>query len=473
MIHSVLAAPRDPVTFFSTDLLLYLLKYFSFDELIPLLSVSTSWRAIALDCPAYWSLITLGSLKEGATNLFLIRIARSLSRPISVALDFGDPGLSVSRVEVAEAAVLSALADHLYHTVQLAAYLHTVDLPRFWRTLELPAAELVYLRLHILLSGHEQASVMPAIPPALFGGHCPRLRSLAIKDLVLPSEPVRALSQVTTALVAFTINGVPMPDVFRHCPDLETIVLPGSASYNHPVYGLRSSFTNVKNCYWLSQPSAFDRRLVEAVRDVRKVSIGFAHPYEISRAVGHLTPPFVFAFTRDGDAVYDRFELSVSEYDRPSSRLRIFSKCGPFSDTPPGPGLRRAWTGALAHNVHVLDVQASSWKALMQSIGFVPGVKCLRIRLSGGDDLTALSCVTQPPDTVHTLELVSRDCLGISETIQGSAVSGILGRSVARSVTLALSNIHILDGALPKDAFKNVIFSHDHARCRFKSAQSS
>ncbi|EJD38942.1 hypothetical protein AURDEDRAFT_116294 [Auricularia subglabra TFB-10046 SS5] len=223
----------------------------------------------------------------------------------------------------------------------------------------------------------------------------------------------------------------------------------------------------MKLCAWKANWAVSDHRLLLAVRDVCTVTIQDVHPDELAVAISHLTPPFVFTFTLDSNEPEALIELTVEEHARPEPRSRTFLDDRRRWVDHRDSALIAALSVALAGKAHTLVIDASYLDTFLQRIGPIPGAQCLRIRLSEGSDLQALSSAKYPAGTVRALEILSSRCIELSDP---DAVVEIFGRAESREITLSLQNVHALSSeALLRDTFKNFTFRHDDASCHLRA----
>ncbi|EJD38568.1 hypothetical protein AURDEDRAFT_187682 [Auricularia subglabra TFB-10046 SS5] len=448
-----------------TELLLSVLRDFSFEELVPLLTVSKRWRTVALDSYPYWSFIQLKTLKPGAVSLFLTRISRTCERPValSVNLKLEDPGSSAL-----QAKVLSALRDHLNQVTWLLVYLLGSDAPALWHALDVPALQLRYLALRVdLLPASER---LPVAPASLFAAEAPLLRSVTLVDIYLPRHPVPAFAKVTTFGTLYGAVRV-VPDLFHHFPALEIVDFPNGASFEHPAFHTGRSYRKVKDCIWRSGRGVHHFPLpIAPTRHVDLVTIYNPRPEEIGAVLEHLSAPLALRYTPGIEYPDDEFELFVTEHDGPSTRCRVIVDETPFWSTSqrPDAALRGAMAAALAGRLHTLRVDAPHFGALARCMPAFAGLQRLRIDFNADADVAALTPAADfPSRAVRTLELAAPRCMLIRAPDVVAFAAGSFDPQSLRETSLLLVNIHIRGSPSTfTGVFKDAKLAHS-APCRF------
>lgn len=453
----------DPLDTLPAEVVLYLLRDFTFEELLPLLAVCSRWREAALSSPGYWSYITLESRTERAINLFLIRLLRSGDRPVRLRvhlLNVAAPLPPALRWQN----VFSALRFHLHRVSWLMISLPGADFPYLWPALLSDAPKLRELHL---FAGHTMPDgIRPVIAHNILSGNSCRLRYLVVFNVYLPASPVAAFSQVSDAQLIYDAPEI-MPNVFSHFPRLEYIHFPAFASFEDPVFHRPSSYNNIKVAFLRSGRGLNDFPLPMAgVRDLRCFSIFNPRAHEIEEMFGQLQPPLECTLRAAPRSSVEQFELYAEERTG-SERRRGFIDSYRFWSETRDPALPDAVHTGLSGRVHTLTVHAVNWAALMTCVGqpFV-GLHTLRIYLSDASDVDMVSLALPSRQHPKVVSLEADTCLALFD----GAVAGLVGRvfepQVPPQTTLSLVNVHIV-GAQTSfgDVFKDIVFEHHLNPC--------
>ncbi|EJD38590.1 hypothetical protein AURDEDRAFT_128795 [Auricularia subglabra TFB-10046 SS5] len=209
MLSPVPALRPDFTQTVPAELLIFLLRDFTFHDLLPLLAVCKRWREIALNVRSYWSFIQLKYFTSGQVNLFLTRLSRAGAKAVSLSMNIRlvDPDLLQM-----QSTILSALREHLHHVKWLLVFLRGPDAPALWRSLDVAAPMLRYLAIRV--DAVPASIALPVAPEGLFAAQAPSLRSATLGDIALPPEPLPAFSRVTKIETRYATARA-LPNIFH------------------------------------------------------------------------------------------------------------------------------------------------------------------------------------------------------------------------------------------------------------------
>ncbi|EJD38604.1 hypothetical protein AURDEDRAFT_154076 [Auricularia subglabra TFB-10046 SS5] len=465
MVPSALAGRSDPAAALPPELVLKCIWGFSFDDLRPLLAVSARWRAIALASKVYWSFIHLQWFTPGAVNLFLTRLARTGTRPVSLIIELRPPKPELVQLQDV---ILAAVRDHLHHLTWLVFLLRASDAPKLWDALAGPASELRHFDLRV-----DTGSItdpLPVIPAELFAGQAPHLHTVSMRDLALPPRPVHVFFRVTSLTLRYTVSR-PMDDVFRHFPHVTDANLPSPASFGNPAFARSALYRNIKVWSWQSGRKFHNIPFpLAAVHDIETVRVYFPLPREISGLIAHLTPPLSFTFEPNPLCPDEEFNLSVTGQSDANRPWRILIDKYRFWSPTKGPDLRHALHAALAGRANTLLISAPMWASLLQCVPPVPGLRYLRILGYKPEDLFELLPAPFLLCDLLQLELKSKaGCVTLPVLDVLMFAKGSFNAAVLLRATLLLVNVH-LDGS-PNSftrVFGDVVFAHS-GPCSYRS----
>ncbi|KZV80291.1 hypothetical protein EXIGLDRAFT_845679 [Exidia glandulosa HHB12029] len=375
---------HDLSTVLPPEILRHFLQGFSFYGLLPILQVSSHWRAMALDHPNYWAHIRLHNDSSGAIQLFLIRILRTYCRPfkVYVSLSRSSPAFGTE--------VLPTIASNMERILSLYLAVNvsnSSDLFDLFNSLCHPAPLITALRLNLYTSSspHWQSSpeYPSSLPVGLFAGVAPLLRSLSLTDVTVPSDLVPALTGVYTLTVghgALIADGN-FQDFLPQFPNLRRLHFVCPAESFDPVYRDNTRWATLE--YVHASPSMLADPTLPL--HVVKQILGYGvTPEEYSALLEHLRGPLDLAF----EAVPEMHYVLMHMRERTS----------PFHERTICEGIRQWSDEYIASNGHprplpftrivTLTIPECLWQLACGIFPSMPSVKQLSLVLDEPDPLS-------------------------------------------------------------------------------------
>ncbi|KZV98483.1 hypothetical protein EXIGLDRAFT_763484 [Exidia glandulosa HHB12029] len=233
---------RDLTALLPPEIVRRFFRGWTFEELQSALAVSTEWRAVALDHPAYWQNISLTSMSpsDAAVELALLRIRLTHGRPFSLSIWAHYPSVSLARV-------FHAVAAHLWHIVNLSLVIHGRDSGVAFAALLHSAPLLESFHLSFWL--YPDLFAEPTLPSQLFSNDAPALRHVGLITARFDA-PIPVFRQVRNVLLgtgAEHLGYMPLQSLFANFPGAKSVRFIALSLFPREDYGSESLWKSLES----------------------------------------------------------------------------------------------------------------------------------------------------------------------------------------------------------------------------------
>ncbi|KZV82786.1 hypothetical protein EXIGLDRAFT_729296 [Exidia glandulosa HHB12029] len=152
-----------------------------YDELILASQTCQQWRAVAFDHPTFWRDVQIFPRGPLPSTLywFALRLDAGKHRPLTLAVTIDD----VDACKPLPDEFYALLRTSVSSVEKLRVGITTVNFARLWQALNAPAA---LLRAFTVVGLTSELDT-PCIPPFIFEGHAPELRSVRLVGIEMPA----------------------------------------------------------------------------------------------------------------------------------------------------------------------------------------------------------------------------------------------------------------------------------------------
>ncbi|KZV98311.1 hypothetical protein EXIGLDRAFT_728332 [Exidia glandulosa HHB12029] len=163
--------------------------YLHVGELVPASKVCVCWRAVAFDHPNFWRNVRIDSAAKGKLYWTTRQLAAGGGRPFNLIVHMPNRmhGMLAQFV-------LQTIHASLSRVSGLRISLDSAHAPLLWAALAAPAPHLAKFELTLLDSASIPSETLPELASNIFARCAPRLRSVSLKEVALPMQPVPAFA---------------------------------------------------------------------------------------------------------------------------------------------------------------------------------------------------------------------------------------------------------------------------------------
>lgn len=346
------------------DILFALYDRLDYRDQLRLMAVDKRFRRIARSHRFFWQDLRLGTNLGrdpafAAVGLFLTRLRISGNRPVNVAVTIRDPG-----------GVMTNIADHLSHIRSLALRVDIEHGQAVLNLLQRLAPLLKSLSLQFIPhSGrrHGATPVQSLLPmdKNIFASHAPRLKSLTLLNVALPSPiPSVLLARLEFLDIGSDFETLRLPFILRDGGPIRCLALRRKVALAAREYGDPRAWKHVKELCVDGCKQA-DAYPFAAWRSIPFLQLDFPDRTSTAAVLDHLPLHLCVSFRRDGDDSFVADLCAAADGADPSASLRRRVRGG----APDSTEIR--YCEALqdlrlaANRIVRLDIPATDWDALL------------------------------------------------------------------------------------------------------------